>query len=96
MLRRLADAGRVIVVVTHSLRFLDMCDQVLLLAPGGKAAYCGPPGDVGEAMGSQDWADIYNDIVADPDGAQRRFFERHGPVAEPVAAARTGAAFPIG
>ena len=51
MLRRLADAGRVIVVATHSLRFLDVCDQVLLLAPGGKAAYCGPPGDVGEAMG---------------------------------------------
>ncbi len=96
MLRRLADAGRVIVVVTHSLRFLDMCDQVLLLAPGGKAAYRGPPGDVGEAMGLQDWADIYNDIVADPDGAQRRYFERHGPVADPVAAATAAHALPVG
>ena len=68
MLRRLADAGRVIVVVTHSLRFLDMCDQVLLLAPGGKAAYRGPPGDVGEAMGLHDWADIYNDVSRIPMG----------------------------
>lgn len=88
MLRRLADAGRVIVVVTHSLRFLDVCDQVLLLAPGGKAAYRGSPDDVGETMGSKDWADIYSSIGADPDGAQRRFFERHGtgsqPPAEPV------------
>jgi ABC-type multidrug transport system ATPase subunit len=84
MLRRLADAGRVIVVVTHSLRFLDECDQVLLLAPGGKAAYRGSPDGVGDAMGSQDWADIYNAIGADPDGAQRRYFERQGTAPEPV------------
>ena len=36
MLRALADAGRVVVVVTHSLACLDVCDQVLLLGPGGK------------------------------------------------------------
>jgi ABC-type multidrug transport system ATPase subunit/pSer/pThr/pTyr-binding forkhead associated (FHA) protein len=85
MLRRLADAGRVVVVVTHSLRFLDVCDEVLLLAPGGRTAFCGPPDAVGEAMGSEDWADIYNGISADPQGAQRRFLDRHGRVADPVA-----------
>ena len=41
MLRQLADAGRVVLVVTHSLTYLDVCDQVLLLAPGGKTAFCG-------------------------------------------------------
>jgi ABC-type multidrug transport system ATPase subunit len=83
MLRQLADAGRVIVVVTHSLACLDVCDQVLLLAPGGKAAFCGPPGEVGPAMGSTDWADIYTEIRADPDAAQRRFVERVAPLLEP-------------
>ena len=39
MLRQLADAGRVVLVVTHSLTYLDVCDQVLLMAPGGKMAY---------------------------------------------------------
>ncbi len=96
MLRRLADAGRVIVVVTHSLRFLDVCDQVLLLAPGGRAAYRGTPDGVADAMGANDWADIYNDIRADPEGAQRRFFERHGsefePVAQPVPSSPPGRA----
>ncbi|MCB0946011.1 MAG: AAA family ATPase, partial [Mycobacterium sp.] len=29
MLRQLADAGRVVLVVTHSLTYLDVCDQVL-------------------------------------------------------------------
>lgn len=43
LMRQLADAGRVVVVVTHSLTYLSYCDQVLLLAPGGKTAYCGRP-----------------------------------------------------
>lgn len=96
MLRRLADAGRVIVVVTRSLLFVDMCDQILLLAPGGKAVYRGPPGGVGEAMGSQDWADIYTGIVADPVGAQRRYLERHGSAADPAARLAPVQPLPIG
>ena len=51
MLRQLADAGRVVLVVTHSLTYLDVCDQVLLLAPGGKTAFCGPPSQIGPAHG---------------------------------------------
>ena len=36
LLRRLADGGRVVVVVTHSVQSLDLCDRVLFLAPGGQ------------------------------------------------------------
>ena len=60
MLRQLADAGRVVLVVTHSLTYLDVCDQVLLLAPGGKTAFCGPPSQIGAAMGTTNWADIFS------------------------------------
>ena len=59
MLRQLADAGRVVLVVTHSLTYLDVCDQVLLLAPGGKTAFLGPPSQIGAAMGTTNWADIF-------------------------------------
>jgi ABC-type multidrug transport system ATPase subunit len=62
MLRQLADAGRVVVVVTHSLAYLDVCDQVLLLGPGGKTAFCGPPHELAPAMGTTDWADIFINI----------------------------------
>ena len=41
MLRDLADAGRVVLVVTHSLTYLDVCDQVLLLAPGARQRSAG-------------------------------------------------------
>jgi ABC-type multidrug transport system ATPase subunit len=91
MLRQLADAGRVVVVVTHSLTFLDLCDQVVMLAPGGKTAFCGPPSGIESAMGTKDWADIFERVAADPDGSQQRFLARAGrPVEAPVPLAAGG------
>ena len=85
MLRQLAGAGRVVIVVTHSLAHLDMCDQVLLLAPGGKVAFYGPPGEIESAMGTTDWADIFTTVSADPDAARRKFLERSElPVSPPA------------
>ncbi|OHU89886.1 ABC transporter ATP-binding protein [Mycobacterium talmoniae] len=87
MLRRLADAGRVVVVVTHSLTYLRMCDQVLLLAPGGKTAFAGPPHAIDAAMGSSDWADIFAFVSADPDAAHYRYLtgEQRTPPPPPAA-----------
>jgi ABC transport system ATP-binding/permease protein len=76
MLRQLADAGRVVLVVTHSLTYLDVCDQVLLMAPGGKTAFLGAPGQIGEVMGTTNWAHIFGKVGADPDEASRRFRAR--------------------
>ncbi|MGV9663550.1 ATP-binding cassette domain-containing protein [Nocardia niigatensis] len=84
MLRELADAGRTVIVVTHSVACLDMCDQVLLLAPGGKTAFCGHPGSVGHIMGTADWAEIFGRVAADPDGAFANFRSRQA-FAEPPA-----------
>ncbi|WP_232067538.1 ATP-binding cassette domain-containing protein [Mycobacterium marseillense] len=76
MLRQLADAGRVVLVVTHSLSYLDVCDQVLLMAPGGKTAYRGAPEQIGDAMGTTNWAKIFTQVGADPEEANRRFLEQ--------------------
>jgi ABC transport system ATP-binding/permease protein len=83
MLRQLADAGRVVLIVTHSVSYLDVCDQLLLVAPGGKTAFLGPPSQIGTAMGTTNWADIFAQVGADPDEANRRFLEENKP---PVAA----------
>ncbi|MGB8386551.1 ATP-binding cassette domain-containing protein [Mycobacterium sp.] len=79
MLRQLADAGRVVLVVTHSLTYLDVCDQVLLMAPGGKTAFLGPPDQIGDAMGTTNWARIFAKVGADPDEANRRFLAQNKP-----------------
>jgi ABC-type multidrug transport system ATPase subunit len=77
MLRRLADAGRVVLVVTHCLTNLDVCDQVLFLTPGGKTAYFGPADQICDVMGTANWADIFTRVGADPDEVNREFLARH-------------------
>jgi len=79
MLRQLADAGRVVLVVTHSLTYLDVCDQVLLMAPGGKTAFLGAPNQIGAAMGTTNWAQIFAKVGANPDEANRRFLAQNKP-----------------
>lgn len=94
MLRRLADAGRTVVVVTHSLTYLNMCDQVLLLAPGGRTAYAGPPNGIQAAMGTSDWADIFAWVSTNPEAAHSAFLARNPHAAQPAPPA--AAAGPLG
>lgn len=75
-LRRLADAGLVVLVVTHCLTYLDVCDQVLLLTSRGKPAYFGPPSEIGFVMGTANWADIFTSVAAHADAAHRDFLTR--------------------
>lgn len=90
MLRELADAGRTVLVVTHSVSYLDVCDQVLLVAPGGKTAFSGAPDEVEAALGTRNWADIFAEVGADPDAANRRFLNDNHP--SPVARSTPGPA----
>ncbi|MFJ6938825.1 FHA domain-containing protein [Streptomyces sp. NPDC101132] len=59
MLRGLADDGRTVIVVTHSVLSLDVCDRLLVLAPGGRIAYYGPPGDTLEFFGFTQWPEAF-------------------------------------
>ena len=43
MLRALADGGRTVIVVTHSMQSIRLCDRLLVLARGGSPAYFGAP-----------------------------------------------------
>jgi len=58
-LRELADEGRVIVVVTHSVLALDTCDQVVVLAPGGLVAYDGAPDGLFEHFGCRTVPEVF-------------------------------------
>ena len=72
-LRSLADAGRTIVAVTHSMQVLSVCDRVLFLAPGGSVAFFGSPS---EAQAFFDWnepADAYAAVATAPATWRERF-----------------------
>jgi ABC-type multidrug transport system ATPase subunit/pSer/pThr/pTyr-binding forkhead associated (FHA) protein len=63
-LRKLADDGRTVIVVTHSVAQLDLCDYVLVLAPGGFVAYFGPPRDALPFFQKKDYPDVFLDLEA--------------------------------
>ncbi|MDX2550940.1 FHA domain-containing protein [Streptomyces stelliscabiei] len=65
MLRGLADDGRTVIVVTHSVLSLDVCDRLLVLAPGGKVAYYGPPDDTLAFFGFEQWPEAFEAFERD-------------------------------
>ncbi|MEU0335242.1 FHA domain-containing protein [Streptomyces sp. NPDC006193] len=67
MLRGLADDGRTVIVVTHSVLSLSVCDRLLVLAPGGRVAYYGPPGDALAFFGFAQWPEAFEAFDRDPD-----------------------------
>ena len=61
LLRKLANQGRTIILVTHATSNIKLCDRIVFLGRGGNLCYFGPPD---EAMNffdiqSGDFADIY-------------------------------------
>lgn len=67
MLRGLADDGRTVIVVTHSVLSLDVCDRLLVLAPGGKTAFYGPPEDALAFFGFEQWPEAFEAFENDRD-----------------------------
>lgn len=62
LLRRLADRGRTIVLVTHATNNINACDYVCFLAQGGRLAYFGPPNAAKEFFEKTDFAEIYSTL----------------------------------
>ncbi len=60
LLRGLADDGRTVLVVTHSVAELALCDKLLVMAPGGAVAYFGPPDEALNFFGYDNWADVFS------------------------------------
>src|SRR5881396_2719109 len=60
LLRKLADKGHTIVLVTHATNNINACDYICFLAQGGRLAYFGPPNDAKTYFEKTDFAEIYS------------------------------------
>ena len=78
-LRAIADAGRSVVVVTHNVNNLEVCDRVLLLAPGGIPVFQGAPSELRGQFGTSDWADVFQRIALWPQTADQPSRSAPGP-----------------
>jgi ABC-type multidrug transport system ATPase subunit/pSer/pThr/pTyr-binding forkhead associated (FHA) protein/ABC-type multidrug transport system permease subunit len=77
LLRRLADGGRTIVVVTHSTESLNLCDRVLFLAPGGRTAFFGPPQLALAYFDRADYQEVFRDLSEGEPAEWKARFEAH-------------------
>ena len=59
LLRKLADKGHTIVLVTHATNNINACDYVCFLCQGGRLAFFGPPDDAKKYFEKTDFAEIY-------------------------------------
>ncbi len=60
LLRKLADKGHTIILVTHATNNINACDYICFLAQGGRLVFFGPPNDAKAYFGKTDFAEIYS------------------------------------
>jgi len=56
-------------VITHDVesKLIDQCDRLIVLQPGGKMAYFGPPEEGLRYFGPEDWADVFQAFADEPE-----------------------------
>lgn len=59
LLRKIADTGRTVLVVTHSVASLDVCDRVVFLGTGGWVAFSGSPDAAIAHFGADDYPKVF-------------------------------------
>lgn len=65
LLRKLADQGHTIVLVTHATFNIKLCDKVVFLAEGGNLAFFGTPAEALEYFEVDDFAEVYKKIYTE-------------------------------
>jgi len=65
------DEDRAVIVVTHTMINIDRADEVLAITRRGRLAYFGPPGDLLQAFGAQNYADVMDQLRDDQVTAAR-------------------------
>lgn len=58
-LRKMAEMGKTVILVTHNTLNLHLCDKVAFFGKGGKLCFFGRPKDALEFFGVDDFVDIY-------------------------------------
>jgi ABC-type multidrug transport system ATPase subunit/pSer/pThr/pTyr-binding forkhead associated (FHA) protein/ABC-type multidrug transport system permease subunit len=64
-----APTGQSVIVITHDVesKLIDQCDRLIVLQPGGKMAYFGPPSEGLKYFSAEDWADVFQRFADEPE-----------------------------
>lgn len=75
LLKNLSNTGKTIMLVTHAMANLSLCDKVAFMGKGGKLCYFGTPEGALEFFGVRGFADVFNLISSEPVEWQKKFIE---------------------
>jgi len=89
-MRELAQDGRTIIMVTHDLEYLDKCDRVLVLKPGGQMVFYGPSDEGLRYFGKSRWTEVYRALRTEPERDWAGEFEQSSCYLQYVASGLTG------
>lgn len=64
---------KTIIMVTHTINNLNLCDKVIIMGYGGRLCYCGSPAGIKDFFQTDDLVKVYDIITADPKGWESRF-----------------------
>ena len=73
MLKRLSETGRTVVMVTHTVQNIDLCDKVICMGKGGLLCFSGTPRDALLFFGANSMTDVYDDLNENAEATAKRF-----------------------
>lgn len=79
-MRGLADEGHTVVLVTHAISNIALCDKVLFLSEGGHLVFFGTPQEALDFFQAADFAEIYKKITLEKDPAVWRAKSKSIPI----------------
>ncbi|MCR5138425.1 MAG: FHA domain-containing protein [Oscillospiraceae bacterium] len=73
MLKKLASSGRTVIMVTHTVQNIDLCDNVICMGRGGKLCFSGSPQEALAFFGKPSLTDVYDVLNDHPEETARRY-----------------------
>lgn len=79
MLRRLAASGKTVIMVTHTVQNINMCDRLICMGNGGYLCYSGKPAEALKFFRKDGMTDIYEDLNEHSQEVSKRFAREYVP-----------------
>lgn len=74
MLKRLASTGKTVIMVTHTVQNIHLCDRVICMGNGGLLCYSGAPHKALAFFGKKNMTDIYEELNEHSIDASNRYY----------------------
>lgn len=73
MLKRLAATGKTVIMVTHTVQNINLCDRIICMGSGGLLCYSGDPSKALDFFHKENITDIYDDLNDNSQEVSSRF-----------------------